>query len=273
MELKILDLKDRFMRFKVTDITPAIANSIRRTLIADIPKLAIEKVVIHHGIIRDREDNQYDSSMPLFDEVVAQRIAMVPIKTDLKMNFREECTCGGKGCALCTATYSINRVGPCMVYSSDILPVSNPNAVIADPDIPIVKLGPKQGILISAEAIMGRGSVHSKWQVTSGVSHKYHREFIVNKQKISNWADFKKSYQNSIVRENEKEIVFTDDFGTRGVSQSCQVPGVEVREDSTNFIFKFETDGSLAPLEVLEYALNRLPQRLNIALDSLVAPD
>lgn len=273
MELKILELRDNFARFSISDITPSIANSIRRTLISDIPKLAVEKVIIHHGQIRDMQNHQYDSSLPLFDEVVAQRIAMVPIKTDLKMNFREECSCNGQGCALCTATYSINKLGPCVVYSSDIQAVSNPDATVADPNIPIVKLGPKQALLVSAEAILGRGSTHSKWQATSGVSHKYHREFIINKKQFEDWDRYKKSYPRSVLKENDKEITFTDDFGFKGVSQLFEAPGVEIREDSTNFVFKFETDGSLKAMDVLEYALKRLPQRLNIMLDSLVTPD
>ncbi len=273
MELKIIELKERFVRFSISDITPSIANSIRRTLIADIPKLAIDKVVIHHGQIRDMENHQYDSSLPLFDEVVAQRIAMVPIRTDLKMNFREECSCNGQGCALCTATFSINKLGPCVVYSSDIKPVSNPEATIADTNIPIVKLGPKQALLISADAVMGRGSTHSKWQVANGVSHKYHREFILKKNLITDWEKYKKLYEKSVLKENDKEIVFTDDYGVRGVAQLFEFPGVEIREENTNFIFKFETDGSLQAIETLEYALKRLPQRLNIMLDSLVAPD
>ncbi len=64
MTLKIIELSDRYMKFYVDGITPAIANALRRTLINDIPKLAIEKVTFRHGEIRDTEGNVYDSSLP-----------------------------------------------------------------------------------------------------------------------------------------------------------------------------------------------------------------
>ena len=73
MSLKIIESSDRFMRFSVSEINPSIANALRRTIMDDIPKLAIDKVIFHHGQIRDNEGNVYDSSLPLFDEIVAHR--------------------------------------------------------------------------------------------------------------------------------------------------------------------------------------------------------
>jgi DNA-directed RNA polymerase subunit D len=273
MPLKIIELTDNFARFSITDITPSIANSLRRTLINDIPKLAIEKVTFHHGQIRDVEGNVYDSSLPLFDEIVAHRLSMVPLVTDLTMNFRDECTCKGKGCSLCTMTYSINRNGPATVMSGDIQPIGNPDLKPADPDIPIVKLGKNQAVIVSAEAILGRGKEHAKWQATSGVSYKYHREFTVRKSGFDRWEEFKIACPASVLKESGEEIVFTDDSPCRKLSELFETEGVKVVEDDTRFIFKFETDGSLKAIDVLNYALKRIPQRLNVLLNSMAVPD
>ncbi|HII82668.1 MAG TPA: DNA-directed RNA polymerase subunit D, partial [Ferroplasma sp.] len=154
--IKILELKDNFIRFSIDGITPGIANSIRRTLINDVPKLAIENAIFHHGEIRDADGNVYDSSLPLFDEVLASRLGLIPLKTDMSLNFRDECSCGGKGCDLCTVTYSINKLGPGMVYSSDIMPVNNPDLTVSDPLIPIIELKKNQAMLVTCEAILGR---------------------------------------------------------------------------------------------------------------------
>lgn len=273
MSLKIIEMRDNFIRFSIDGISPTIANALRRTFVNDIPKLAIEKVTFHHGQIRDNEGNVYDSSLALFDEIVAHRLSMIPLVTDLNLNFRDECQCGGKGCPLCTMSYSINKIGPTVVNSSDLQPIGNPELVPADPNIPIVKLGNKQAMLVSAEAIMGRGKDHAKWQVTSGVSYKYHREFVVDKKEVEEWADFKEKCPNNVVRENDNEIVFTDDAPSRELAPLFELRGVRIIEDDTQYVFKFETDGSLKPYEVLEYALKRMPQRLNTLLDSLVTPD
>lgn len=273
MSLKIIESTDRFIRFSVDEISPSIANALRRTLLGDIPKLAIDKVIFHHGQIRDNEGNVYDSSLPLFDEIVAHRLALVPLITDPKMNFREECTCNGQGCPLCTMTYSINKIGPGMVTSADLQPLGNPELLPADMDIPIVKLGPKQAILVTAEARMGRGSQHAKWCVTSGVAYKYHREYIVKKVDVENWQNYKGKCPGSVIHEDENEIRFTDDFGCTLLYQLLDNLKVERIEDPTTFIFQFETDGSYKAIDVLEYALKRIPQRLNTLLDSLVVPD
>ncbi len=273
MTLKILKVDDRFIRFSIDGITPTVANALRRTFLDDIPKLAIEKVIFHHGQIRDHEGNVYDSSLPLFDEIVAHRLSLVPLVTDPKMNFREECTCEGKGCPLCTMSYSINKIGPAVVTSADLQPMGNPELVPSDPGIPIVKLGPKQAILVTGEAIMGRGKTHTKWQATSGVFYKYHREFAVNKSELDYWQKIKEHCPESVVGEDSKTIRFTDDIPCRMVTQLIDVPSVKLIEDDTTFVFQFETDGSYKAEDVLEYALKRLPQRLNTLLESLTTPD
>ncbi len=273
MALKILKVDDRFIRFSIDGITPTVANALRRTFLDDIPKLAIDKVIFHHGQIRDHEGNVYDSSLPLFDEIVAHRLSLVPLVTDPKMNFREECSCEGKGCPLCTMSYSINKIGPAVVTSADLKPMGNPELVPSDPGIPIVKLGPKQAILVTGEAIMGRGKTHTKWQATSGVFYKYHREFLVNKSELDYWSKIKEQCPGSVLKEDAKTIRFTDDVPCRMVTQLIDVPSVKLIEDDTTFVFEFETDGSYKAEEVLEYALKRLPQRLNTLLESLTTPD
>lgn len=273
MSLKILKAEDRLIKFSVDGITPTIANALRRTFLDDIPKLAIDKVIFHHGQIRDHEGNVYDSSLPLFDEIVAHRLSLVPLVTDPKMNFREECVCEGKGCPLCTMSYSINKIGPAVVTSADLQPMGNPELVPSDPDIPIVKLGPKQAILVTGEAIMGRGRTHTKWQATSGVFYKYHREFVVTKTELENWSSIKEQCPGSVIKEDSNTIRFTDDEPCKMVTQLMDTPSVKLVEDDTNFVFQFETDGSYKAVEILEYALKRLPQRLNTLLESLTTPD
>ena len=273
MSLKILEEQVNFIRFSVDGIDSGIANSIRRTLINDIPKLAIENVTFHHGQIRDGEGNVYDSSLPLFDEIVAHRLSLIPLVTDPKMNFRDECSCGGKGCPLCTMSYSINKIGPALVTSGDLQPIGNPELIPSDKNIPIVKLGPKQAMLVTAEAIMGRGKDYTKWQATSGVSYKYHREFVLKKNEIENWSFYKEKCPDSVVSENQGEIRFSDDTLCPWVSQLLDRTDVKIIEDDTKFIFQFETDGSYKAIDILQYAMKRLPQRLNILLESLVTPD
>ncbi len=94
------------------DVAPSTANAIRRTILAEVPTLAIEDVRIK------------ENSSSLYDEIIAHRLGLIPIKTDLKLfNFREHCKCKGKGCPSCTLeltlTAKCNKDNQ-TVYSTDL---------------------------------------------------------------------------------------------------------------------------------------------------------
>ena len=101
MKIKILSRKGDTIRFVAEGITPAFANALRRIMISEIPVLAIEWV-----------DFRENSSI-LFDEVIAHRLGLLPLKFDPeKMNFTEDCRCEGKGCPSCQVAFSLEKAGP-----------------------------------------------------------------------------------------------------------------------------------------------------------------
>ena len=60
------------------------ANTIRRLIIGEVPTLAVEDVEIK------------ENSSQLYDEMIALRLGLSPIKTDLNSyNFKNECKCEG----------------------------------------------------------------------------------------------------------------------------------------------------------------------------------
>ncbi len=264
MNFKIIELEEKYIKFEVSGITPAIANALRRTLINDIPKLAIHKVIFHHGQIRDSEGKVYDSSTPLFDEIIAHRLGLIPLPTDLNMKFREECDHPpDEGCPLCTVTYTLNKHGAATVYSGDLIPVGDEKFRPVDPLIPIVKLKDTQAILLEAEAILGRGKEHAKWQVTSGVSYKYHREIKVNKRESDYWEEVQDKCEDNVIYEDDDKIIFTDDILCKELAKILSFDNPEIQEDATRYIFQFETDGSLSAEETLRYAIGRLKERFS----------
>ena len=266
MELKILELSERKARFEVLDTTPAIANALRRTLINDIPKLAIHEVEFHHGQIRDTEGNVFDSAAPLFDEMISHRLGLIPLKSDLSMNFRDECSCGGEGCPLCTVMYSLFKVGdantgePVTVYSGDLTALGDKTLGVVDPLIPIVKLKSNQGLLIYAKAVMGTAKEHAKWQVTHGVAYKYHREYeIPAKEPVA--AKIKKECPQCVIKSGKDKLIVTDDIPCKPLREYMARYDVPNKVDESRIIIDFETDGSLTAQETLEYAVKKLKER------------
>ena len=111
MEITFTKLDDDSCRFHIGPVSPSFANTLRRAMIGEVPTLAIEDVRI------------YDNTSALFDEMLAHRLGLIPIRTDSSAYVKkEECSCGGEGCAACTATFTMSVEGPGMVYSRDLIP-------------------------------------------------------------------------------------------------------------------------------------------------------
>ena len=264
MDIEILEMAERKAKFILKNSSPAMANALRRTLLSDIPKMAIDKVEFHLGPIM-YDDKEYESVTPLFDEIIAHRLGMVPVPTDLDLFVpQSECTCGGEGCPNCTIMYSLNKIGPCTVYSGDLEPLGNPDLRVKDEFIPIVELTDGQAVLIYATAVMGTARKHVKWQVANGVGYKYMPGVEVDPARagdddVVECAALcpKKVFEvedGKLVVRNPMEcslcMTCTDHVGDRG--------GVKVTADDTNFLFKFETDGSLTAQQTLDKALEVL---------------
>ncbi len=274
MKIKILQISERYIRFEIEGIDYAYANMIRRTLINDIPKLAIKNVIFHLGSIRKVEENGkekvYNSSTPLFNEIISHRIGLIPLKTDLNMKFRDECNHPpDQACPLCTVNYTLTKFGPGIVYSGDLKPIGDEKFSPVDPDIPIVKLDENQALVIDAEAILGTGKEHARWQVTSGVSYKVHREFKIPKYlEITEYI--RKDCPSNIISDEGDTMIVTDDLPCKHIAMLYRMEEVKIGEDENRFIFQFETDGSLTAKETLKYAIKRLRTRLDKIRDSVV---
>ena len=264
MDIEIIEMAERKAKFILKNSSPAMANALRRTLLSDIPKMAIDKVEFHLGPIM-YDDKEYESVTPLFDEIIAHRLGMVPVPTDLNLFCpQSECVCGGEGCPNCTIMYSLNKIGPCTVLSGDLEPLGNPDLRVKDEFIPIVELTDGQAVLIYATAVMGTAKKHVKWQVANGVGYKYLPQIAIEEgmesdEEVLECAALcpKKVFEvedGKLVIKNPLECSLcracTDHLGEKG--------GITVTGDDQNFFFKFETDGSLTAQQALDKAVEIL---------------
>jgi DNA-directed RNA polymerase subunit D len=162
MEIEFSSLDDSLARFTLTGASPAFANGFRRAMIGEVPTLAIEDVRI------------YDNTSAFFDEMLAHRLGLIPIKTDLSTySTKEKCSCGGAGCPGCMVTFTLSVEGPKTVLSGDLIP-QDPKATPVYDNIPIVKLTKGQKLVIEAHAVLNTGREHAKWQPTLVCGFKNH---------------------------------------------------------------------------------------------------
>ena len=254
MDIEIIEMAERKAKFILRNSSPAMANALRRTLLSDLPKMAIHKVDFYLGPLTDDNGRECESSTPLFDEIIAHRLGMIPVPTDLDLFVpQEECTCGGAGCPNCTIEYFLNKSGPCTVYSGDLLPMVSPELrekfKVKDEFIPIVELINDQGVNISATAVMGTAKRHVKWQVCNGVGYKYMPVVRVDPAAASrdDVLECRDVCPKKVFDVKDGRLVVVDEMGCslcRACTEHVKDGGVTVTGDDTTFLFKFETDGS-----------------------------
>jgi DNA-directed RNA polymerase subunit D len=277
MKIEIREAEPNFLKFIVTDTTPSFVNTLRRVLLANVPKMAIEDVEFHLGPIRENTGKEFESISPLFDEIIAHRLGLVPIPTDLKLfGYRGECECKGEGCPNCTIMYTMNKKGPCTVYSGDLEPLGDTKYRIKEDLIPIVKLSENQALLIYATAELGTGKVHAKWQPTTGVGYKYYPELKLDEKTCDKGGACVDICPKNIFERKGNKIVIGDNFEDCLLCDACveickpsgQTKGkaksaITIEGKDNKFIFKFETDGSIDAKDALDFALHYLEDKFN----------
>jgi DNA-directed RNA polymerase subunit D len=153
MDVKLVENQDKKNRliFSVKGVDTAYANTIRRIMGFEVPVMAIDEIEFRKN------------TSILYDELIAHRLGLVPLSTDLKSyNMMNECKCKGAGCASCTVKLTLKAQGPCTVYTSDIKS-KDPEIKPIQGKMPIVKLLEGQELELEATAVLGQGKTHSKW--------------------------------------------------------------------------------------------------------------
>lgn len=273
MDVEIRELKEKEAEILLSETNPPMANALRRALMVDVPSLAIEDVEFHLGTIGDEEeDKEYESAAPLFDEIIAHRLGMLPIPTDLDLfNFRDECDeCGGEGCPNCTIIYSLNKKGPCTVYSGDLIPVGENELKPVDDLVPLVKLNEGQALLLYATAELGTAKEHTKWQPTSGLAHKYYPEIEIDQKECEECEECIEACPVDILEMEDGELVVTDVEECKLCSaceEICKAEAIDVSGREDKFILTFETDGSLSSRDVLKKGFEELQKKFERFLE------
>ncbi|MFH1445409.1 MAG: DNA-directed RNA polymerase subunit D [Nanoarchaeota archaeon] len=243
MKTKILSKKGDHLSFLLEDTTPAFANALRRIMISEVPTMAVEWV--------DFQDN----SSALFDEIVAHRLGMLPIKFNSdKFNFTEDCKCKGKGCPLCQVVFSGNKEGPGIIYSGD-MKSSNSSVKITDPNFPIVELLKGQKIKFNAVARLGIGKNHIKHQAANA-AYRYYPEIVAEGK---DWKKFVSSCHRDLIKAGTQPKL--SDPVKCNLCRSCEeISNGELRiiGNENAFIFNIESVSGLTPADIVITASNIL---------------
>ncbi len=292
VKIKILNETEEKIQILLSKTDRSFANALRRSLISDTPKMAIDSVTFQLGT-KEQDEEVWETTGPLPDEMVAQRLAMIPIPTvHDKFHFQDECpNCKDvveeeRGCVECQMIYT------CVVFGSeegrwvtagDMKYLGEGSLEIPDEyrSIPITKLLKGQMIEFYATAIMGRGREHTKWSPVCGVSFHPRRMGVLNNKKKSKilWdmdleikaKDFDKDGK---LKDIEKVAVLTDELNHVGEGTEASREfgdAVTLEEVPGEFILEFETDGSMEPKVAFMKAVEELAGRFGSLEQDLAA--
>ncbi len=258
MEIDAIELFDNKAKIIIKDTTNAFVNSLRRMMLSEVPTLAIDDV------------NIYDNTSVLFDEQIALRLGLIPLKTDLKSyNLPEECSCNGEGCTMCQLSLTLSVEGPKMVYSGDIIS-SDPNVYPADPKIPIIELKEGQKLFLEAIAILGLGKNYAKWQ--AGVACGYKNLSKITITNCDACGICIEACPQNIIELQCTTAVVTDPLKCtlcKLCEDACDIDAITVDQDESVVILNFESDGSYTAKELIIEASNVLQEKASTLKQTL----
>jgi len=242
-DVEFIEREDRKARFLVRGLTPALANGIRRAMIADVPTFSIDSVRFT------------ENSSVMFDEMIALRLGLVPLTTPL-----DDFEIGD------TVTVALDVEGPATAYSGDI-ETSDELVVPADENVPIIELKEGHRLEFEADAVLDRGKEHAKHQggVSVGFRHLQRVEVVDD---VGEFDDQEPQILRGVIETEDGEVVLTDEFDN---DLTNRYPGkeLELTDVPGAYVFHVETDGSYTVDELVLRAAEELGSRADELHDAV----
>lgn len=281
VEINITRLTTDKLEFDLVGADPPVANGLRRTMISDVPTVAIESVSMEQN------------TGALHDELIAQRLGLIPILCDI--NFLKRVASNDEQFFFPDYSYKFSLDVCCpqltpevTVYARDLVfqpqnedqetAVSNgtmrpPQA--SHPDIMITRLRPGQVLKLECFAVVGVGKDHAKF---SPVATAFYRLLPVIK------------FNQLITGEDARRICGVCQPGVYSVDSESRITAKNPRKCTTcrlciedpvggkdiqlmkkkdHFLFTVESSGSMAAPDILVSAFDVIIDKCQAFLEEL----
>ncbi|MDP7115847.1 MAG: DNA-directed RNA polymerase subunit D [Candidatus Woesearchaeota archaeon] len=255
------DKKHEKLSFILKNANPVLANTIRRLIVDSVPTMAIEIVEFKKN------------SSVLYDEIVAHRLGLLPLTTDLKSYIPLEKSKleDPYEDPRCTLKLTLSAKGPGAVYASEIKS-KDPKVKPVFPKVPIVKLLKGQDIELQATAVLGYGKAHAKW--SPGLAYYRYKPHIEIVKQVTNPDQVVKSCPTVFESKNGKLQINKDNlFECNTLDQAREIAkpegAIKLTESDTEFIFKIESWGQLSCKEILIKAVDSFDEQVDLFIEEI----
>eukprot|EP00455_Lapot_gusevi_P015923 TRINITY_DN18126_c0_g1_i1.p1 TRINITY_DN18126_c0_g1~~TRINITY_DN18126_c0_g1_i1.p1 ORF type:complete len:320 (-),score=26.90 TRINITY_DN18126_c0_g1_i1:19-978(-) len=284
-QVEILELKDDYIRFVLSNTDVSVANALRRIIYAEVPTMALDTVEI------------LENTTCMTDEFLAHRLGLIPLTSQAveTFNFYRDCECpeDKTHCSFCAVEFTLeahcNDDQPLSVTTLDLIS-SNPDVVPVhssdENKILLLKLGKNQEIRLRLIARKGIGKEHAKWCPVSVCTYQFEPDIRINQSLHDDMSEvdkdrFVRSCPTHVYRyDAQARQIQIEDANSCMYCGECvkkakylNVPDlVHVGARPGRFIFTVECVGQLRPEQVVLAGLQELRSKLNTIESELQIP-
>lgn len=252
-KIELNKLQNR-LTLEVDEIKPYVINGFRRAILDYVQTMAIDEIEF------------FANDSVLYDEVIANRIGLIVLSTDLKTyQDSQSCKCKGEGCSACQVKLKLDVIGPKIVYAEDLIS-EDPKVKPVHPKTMIVKLLPEQKLSLIATAKLTSGNEHAKG--SPGLSYyRYVPEVKIGKDLNCNVKECQKKCPKNVFEVKDGKLVVDKknlsacDLCGQCVDLSEGQIKVEGKEDS--YLFFIESWGQLDHKDIIKQAAQKLTDKFD----------
>jgi DNA-directed RNA polymerase subunit D len=231
--MELIEKKENKIVLKA-EIDESLANAIRR-YVGHIPVLAVDEVEI------EKNDS------PLYDETIAHRIGLIPLKTDKSVNEK----------TIENLKLSVNKEG--IVYSGQL----KGSAKVVYDKIPITLLNKGQELELTAKVKAGFGIEHSKF--SPGIM--FYRNFVSAKVEKDCPSEIIENCGKNSIKTDGGKLVISDIYGNDACEAAIEKHLKEEKVKieiipSEEIIITIESFGQMDSGEILKKSIESLKKDL-----------
>lgn len=248
------DVNEAGVKIRLKNMPLEYVNSIRRFVMTEVPVLAIDSIAI------------IENTSPLYDEVLAHRLGLVPLKAKDLSKFKTPEECGDQEGYKCHVLLVLDAQAmdrPRTVYSGELVS-EDPDVKPLFDNIPIARLAPGQRIKLEAYARLGRGKEHAKWQPVSVSTVKPHPRVLIKNPRGPGVLEAAKACPVDILRVGRNGLEVTEEYKCTYCMECVnKAPdSIEVKERDNDFVLYVESVGAVPPRQIISMAVKEIEKSL-----------